>query len=75
MKGQWCSHFDCFNLDTYLGMNAITQKTRNWVCPLVPTEKPMILQRDEFLTKILTLTQDYDTEIEVNYKDLTVKCL
>ena len=43
VKGQWCSHFDCFNLETYLGMNAITQKTRSWSCPLVPTEKPIIL--------------------------------
>lgn len=74
VKGQWCQHFDCFNLQTYLGMNAVTQRTRNWVCPLVPTEKPMILQRDEFLTQILELTEDYDTEIEVNYKDLTIKC-
>ena len=54
-------------------MNSTSQKTRNWICPLVPTEKPMILQRDEFLTQILSLAHEYDNEIEVNYKDLTVK--
>lgn len=50
VKGQWCSHYDCFDLENYLGMNAITQKLRNWTCPLERKDKPMILRRDEFLT-------------------------
>ena len=33
----------------------------------------MILKRDEFLMKVLQLAGDNDTEIELNYKNMTIK--
>ena len=73
MRGQWCKHFDCFNLETYLGMNATTAKSRNWNCPLDRSDKPVILKRDEFLMQVLDLATESDTEIELNYKSMTLK--
>ena len=73
VRGQWCSHFDCFNLDTYLGMNATTAKTRSWVCPVERGDKPVLLRRDEFFMEVLDLAGDSDSEIELNLKNLTFK--
>lgn len=33
----------------------------------------MILKRDEFLMKVLQLGGESDTEIELNYKNMTIK--
>ena len=38
-------------------------------------EKPVILQKDEFMMQLLELATEADDEVEVNYKDMTVRFL
>lgn len=70
VKGQWCEHDQCFDLETYLSSNQkIT--SRRWICPCRPNDKPLTLRRDEFTQKLLDLAKDEDV-VEVNC-DLEIK--
>jgi hypothetical protein len=45
VKGRWCKHYDCFDLESYLCTNLQCSK---WICPKTNKEKPIKLFGDEF---------------------------
>lgn len=40
VRGQWCDHFQCFDLETYISSNA-KFSSRKWICPVCPGDKPI----------------------------------
>ncbi|CDW83014.1 miz zinc finger family protein [Stylonychia lemnae] len=74
VKGQWCEHDLCFDLENYIGMNQ-NPTSRKWICPCQPSDKPVILRRDEFTMKLLEIAKpDEDVlhiteNLEIKFKD------
>jgi hypothetical protein len=51
VRGEFCTHLKCFELESYIIMNSTTN--RRWICPCNPKDKPVRLFRDEFMMRIL----------------------
>ena len=69
VKGQWCDHLECFDLENYLNSNS---KTSDWKCPIRPSEKPIDLFLDEFMMELIKVS-DRETEAEIDYEVLEVR--
>jgi len=69
VKGQWCDHYECFDLNTYIESN---QKAQVWRCPVCPQDKPVNLYRDEFMQELIDAAKG-ETEAEIDYETLEVK--
>jgi hypothetical protein len=50
VKGRWCDHYHCFDLENYLNTNLQCPK---WMCPENNKDKPVKLYRDEFTMHLL----------------------
>jgi hypothetical protein len=68
-KGQWCDHYECFELDTYIAQNI---SSKIWKCPVCPADKPVILYKDEFMMALIEVSKG-ECEAEINYETLKVK--
>lgn len=67
VRGVYCEHIDCFELDTW----AIIQENANiyrWRCPLCK-KKSYSLKIDALWIQILEEAQDYDEPVEVEFND------
>jgi hypothetical protein len=67
VKGQWCLHPKCFDLETYIATNT-KFSNRKWICPTCPLDKPIMLFRDEFMMKLIEATSDDETQCTINEK-------
>ena len=45
---------------------------RRWICPCIPSDKPVILKRDEFTMKLLEIAKEDDDIVHVN-ENLEIK--
>lgn len=71
VKGQWCEHDSCFDLDTYVNMNS-KPTYRRWICPCRPIDKPILLFRDEFTMRLLEISENDEIECTIN-ENLEIK--
>lgn len=71
VRGQWCEHDQCFDLETYVWMNQKPDR-RKWICPCTPLDKPVILYRDEFMMRLLDLAKKDDVECSIS-ENLEIK--
>ena len=69
VKGQWCDHYECFDLNNYIESNT---KSKAWICPVCPSDKPVNLYRDEFMMALIEASNG-ETEAEIDYESLEVK--
>lgn len=70
VRGQWCEHFQCFDLETYVMSNAKINN-RKWICPVCPADKPVQLFRDEFMLRLLEIAAKVNFDefkVEINSK-------
>eukprot|EP00347_Sterkiella_histriomuscorum_P002292 403368715 len=65
VKGQWCEHDLCFDLDNYIAMNA-RPTCRLFKCPCRPSDKPVILKRDEFTMRLLEIARPEEDTLSIN---------
>jgi hypothetical protein len=70
VKGQWCDHYECFDLSTYLESNS---KAKAWKCPVCPQDKPILLYKDEFMMALIEAGGKGETEAEIDYETLQVR--
>lgn len=65
VKGQWCEHLQSFELNAYIwGNNRFNN--RKWICPICPSDKPVILKRNEFFEKLLQKVNENETNCSIN---------
>jgi hypothetical protein len=69
VKGQWCDHYECFDINTYLESN---QRAQIWKCPVCPQDKPVILSKDEFMMALIEVSRG-ETDCEIDYENLEAK--
>ena len=70
VRGQWCDHFQCFDLETYISSNS-KFTNRKWICPVCPGDKPIIVFKDEFMMRLIEIAskENYDEfKVEINSK-------
>jgi len=72
MRGQWCKHINCFDLEKYISSNS-SFNNRRWNCPLIPKDKPVLFMIDEFLEQVINQVQGRVEHVSVT-KDLMIKC-
>ena len=70
VKGRWCEHYDCFDLESYLGTNLQYPK---WTCPKTNRDKPIKLFGDEFTMLLLQLAAENDTLVHIDYHSMRAK--
>jgi len=69
IKGQWCDHYECFDLETYLQSNV---KAQIWKCAICPQDKPVQFFKDEFMMALIEVSKG-EKEVEIDYEKLTAK--
>jgi hypothetical protein len=70
VRGQWCDHFQCFDLETYISSNT-KFTSRKWICPVCPGDKPVQVFKDEFMMRLIEIAakENYDEfKVEINSK-------
>ena len=67
VKGRWCDHYHCFDLDSFLTTNLQCPK---WMCPENKKDTPVKLYRDEFTMHLLQLATSDDTHVNIDCSEM-----
>ena len=62
VKGRWCEHYTCLDLESYLLTN---KQYPRWICPECKS-KTVKLYRDEFTIHLLDKAHEDDTQVLVD---------